>query len=179
MTNILKNSPKIVTLFFLLSACSKEKIANIVWQQVSPKANVAWRDVGFRNDSVAYAVGGTNWNIGMAAQTTDGGRTWRTDSVAEKQLRAVTFDADGKAYAGGIDGYLLDKTDAANPWNFYRQQHWESITDMVFYDAEHGVAVGGIAYQNGVILPIAGKNFAQIGYQLLLKSFKYFRIWFE
>ncbi len=158
-----------VTLLLTLS-CGKETPEKIIWEEVNSNTKLQFRDVQMWDDSVAYAVGGDNWNQGIASQTNDGGRTWRTDFVADKQLRGIAFDEKGVAYAGGIDGYLLYKKTKNDAWFFYRQQHWESITDLAYFDARHGVAVGGIGYQNGVIMPILGKEFTKIGYQLLLNE---------
>lgn len=63
-------------------------------------------DIGFKNDTTAYAVGGS----GSLFKSTDGGETWARDKTTDDipaNFYAVEFSPNGTGFVLGNDGVLL------------------------------------------------------------------------
>lgn len=139
---------------FALWGCGKEKV-ELIWEQQESHTAHTLSSVFFLDENRGFAVGGDTWNAGVALETSDGGRTWIVDSLANKQLFALDFNEEGEGVAAGIDGYVFSRKVEDTGWSFFRYPVWEFYRGL-----SHGnsatLLVGGEAYKSGTIVRLDG-----------------------
>ena len=110
------------------------------------------QDVFFINDTLGWAVGGTDYN-GSILNTNNGGSNWVIQSEAiTRQLNAVFFINDSVGWIGGGAEYpggkiILKTTNAGVDWDTLLIDigiPYSSIFDIKFVNDSIGWAVGGI-----------------------------------
>ena len=137
----------------LVLGCGKEKI-DIPWEELNSGTSSTLTSVHFTDANHGHAVGGGTWYYGISLETTDGGNTWKMDTLGNKQLFGVHFNKENKGHAVGIDGYLFKKSSPQDPWNFNKLPNWDILRDVSFNEAGQGIVVGGNAYDFGVIMTL-------------------------
>jgi photosystem II stability/assembly factor-like uncharacterized protein len=100
------------------------------------------QDIASWDEKRAVAVG----NKGVVIVTEDGGTTWTEmkiplSKVTNKLLRVKTL-ADGRAWAVGEMGALLESTDYAKSWERRRDEEDSAWNDVTFLDANNGWVMG-------------------------------------
>lgn len=143
---------RIIFLFLLLTiswSCTKEEIT-LTWVQQDSHTTSELNSVFFLDEDRGYALGGNSWFRAVAAETTDGGATWSTDSIGNKQIFGLDFNQIETGRAVGHDGLLYVKEKHEENWRSLRLARWDSHRDVAFY-GEEGLIVSGAAYQNGII----------------------------
>jgi photosystem II stability/assembly factor-like uncharacterized protein len=100
------------------------------------------QDIASWDEKRAVAVG----NRGVVIVTEDGGTTWTEmkiplSKVTNKLLRVKTL-ADGRAWAVGEMGALLESTDYAKSWERRRDEEDSAWNDVTFLDANNGWVMG-------------------------------------
>jgi len=105
-------------------------------------------------------TGGKAWEAGLWAESTDGGVTWKMDSLGNKQLFGLALKGD-TLLTVGIDGHLFEKP-PGEPWAFYRLSHWDILRDIVAIRSDQWLAVGGVAFNDGVIYHIVSGEIQRI-----------------
>ena len=81
---------------------------------------------------------------GVVIKTTDGGDTWEQMTPEPIEgLQGCSFVTIDTGYAAGWNGYIIKTTNSGETWEelFVASGIYE-ITDIEFYDADHGVVVG-------------------------------------
>ncbi len=110
------------------------------------------KDVFFINDTLGWAVGGTDYN-GIILNTFNGGNNWVIQSEAiTRQLNAVFFIDDSVGWIGGGAEYpggkiILKTTNGGVDWDTLLIDigiPYSSIFDIKFINDSIGWAVGGI-----------------------------------
>jgi photosystem II stability/assembly factor-like uncharacterized protein len=134
-----------------LGSCSKEKIS-LVWQERPLPVPIDCRDIFFEDPLHGFAVGGKTWNNGYFAETHDGGITWQADSISPWHLYAISYLPQGRAFVSGFGGYLKERPAPASPFSTHNLPYWIPWNDVAYWDEDHGLLVGGQAYQGGKII---------------------------
>lgn len=137
-------------LFF--TSCGKKDIdlPLTIWQSEDP---VTWSALSSLDGSGHFfAIGGNTWYSGAVAESRNSGQTWRVDTLGNKQLFGLTSSGE-TSLAVGIDGYLFEKK-GETPWTFVRLSHWDILRDIVMVGEDEWIAVGGVAFNSGVIYRI-------------------------
>ena len=132
----------------LIAALVVPAIARAQWESASSGTDAEFRGLSTAGSSVIWASG----THGRYARSTDGGRTWRVDSVAMAttlDFRAVhALDARrawlmsaGEAERGQARIYRT--TDAGAHWSlvYTTQQKGVFLDAVAFWDAQHGIAI--------------------------------------
>lgn len=132
-----------------LCSCGKEKI-ELIWEQQPSKTEYAIQAVHFLDAKRGYAVGGDSWYYGLSLVTTDGGKTWVADSIANKLLMGLDFNHAGEGVAAGIDGYVFSRREQDPNWSFYRFPVWDFYRGVAHSETAT-LLVSGAAYQDGKI----------------------------
>lgn len=136
----------------LLASCGKKDIdlPVTIWQHDEA---VTWSALSSTTDpDHLLAIGGNTWYSGAVAESRNGGQSWTVDSLGNKQLFGLASSGD-HSLAVGIDGYLFEKK-GEMPWQFYRLSQWDILRDIVMLDENEWIAVGGVAFNEGVIYRI-------------------------
>ncbi|MBK7408486.1 MAG: hypothetical protein IPL49_02385 [Saprospirales bacterium] len=144
---------KKIACFFLAATffgCGKEKIP-LLWEQQDSGTSYDISAVHFLDSDTGFAVGGASWYYGVSLTTTNGGKTWVADSMANKQLFALDFNEKGEGVAAGIDGYVFSRQVQDMNWSFYRYPVWEFYRGVA-HNEETTLLVGGEAYKSGMIV---------------------------
>lgn len=144
-------------LLSLLGSCSKEKIS-LVWEERSLPVAVDCRDILFEDPMHGFAVGGKTWYNGYFAETNDGGITWQVDSISPWHLYAISHLPQGRAYVSGFGGYMNERNVNNTSFTSHNLPYWIPWNDIAFQDENHGILVGGQAYQGGKIIRLDGNN---------------------
>ncbi|MCB0542901.1 MAG: YCF48-related protein [Saprospiraceae bacterium] len=131
----------------LLAACRKEKLSLPLFREIaSPVAG----DISaiWMSDSLnGVAVGGVAWKEGFILSTADGGQSWLTDTILQRKMEHVMFDASGQGYACGQD-MVLHRPPGSRHWYDFRVNYqWNRA--CFFPDDRQGVMVGGGSFQGG------------------------------
>lgn len=140
----------LTALIFSLSlwSCEKERI-DLPWQMVFTQPGYVLSDISQSAPNQLRAVGGVSWYEGLSVESTDGGITWEAGRLGDKQLFGI--DSRGtRTTAVGIDGYLYEKN-GTDEWQFVRLSRWDILRDVVDIGDDLRVAVGGVAFNSGVI----------------------------
>jgi photosystem II stability/assembly factor-like uncharacterized protein len=132
----------------LAPGCRKEEISLGAFEGTRLPVAGDCRSVQFLTAAEGAVVGGRPFGGGFIASTSDGGLTWRIDTLLANRLECVRFDATGQAYAVGMDGLALYRPPGGTYWQYFRVD-WVWYRAAHFVDARHGVLVGGEGYVQG------------------------------
>jgi photosystem II stability/assembly factor-like uncharacterized protein len=95
--------------------------------------------------------GGDTWTRGEIFSTTDGGNSWKLDTVTPQKLLDIDFDKNGIAYSAGISGYLFFKISAQNSWEKTREDY-VFYRKIAFLNINKGLIAAGESFINGQII---------------------------
>ena len=119
------------------------------WQWIETGFNYILMDIEFPEgqNQVGYSIGQslTYNGVGIVIKTTDSGLTWTQltpDGIPG--LEEMSFVDMQTGYAAGWDDYVIKTTDGGATWDTLTVATgmWE-ITDIEFYDADHGILLEG------------------------------------
>lgn len=157
---------------FLAASCRKDLVR---WSLVQPLTSHTTTDrlekILFVNDTLGFVVGGARFSHSTILRTTDGGNTWEYQNIAAapKALYNITQASSGVLYAIGFDGKLLQSADGGQTWQ-YHQLWYLPYKDLAFFNANSGIAIGGISFYSGCKTEIdrLGNfgNWDSLGYEL-------------
>jgi photosystem II stability/assembly factor-like uncharacterized protein len=139
----------LMLLFFFFS-CKKEKINLSFFKELSPPSAYDLSSIWFKDSLHGTVCGGESWYHGFIASTSNGGNSWKTDTITNKKIECVQFDSTGQGYACGLDGLLLYRKPEVDKWEIFR-------TDFCWYRAcffpnpKYGVTVSGEGWKAGII----------------------------
>ena len=107
--------------------------------------NLTITKVQFFNDNKGFLTGYIPGNLGVLYTTNDGGYTWkRVEDVVGTTINKVHMVNTSTGYAVGNKGVILRTTNGGSTWemlNTYAANVSEDIIDVVFEDANKGVAI--------------------------------------
>jgi photosystem II stability/assembly factor-like uncharacterized protein len=131
-----------------VSSCNKEKIT-LITSAVNSNTNYSLNNIFFVNDSIAYAVGGDRYSIGIIIRSRDGGYTWsQPDSIDPKALYTAYFFNEGQGYCAGYDSWFLYSSDSGQVFTG-GPGDYQPINAMAFINRNQGVRVAGQGYATG------------------------------
>ena len=143
----MKNNILLLLCLLIWSACKKDKIPFAVTEISSP-ASYPLECVKMVTRDTGYIMGGKSFYYGGKLFTKDGGKTWTEDSMSNKIVYGVDFWNKEQGVACGIDGNIYRTNDRFN-WTFAHTGIWRIWKDVDYFDATHGIAVGGQSYGSG------------------------------
>lgn len=149
----------VLALGILFSSCGKEEI-QFPWivRYNSPGFTLtSLRAVG---ESSLIATGGDTWYEGIFAESQDGGESWTGNILGNKQLFGIG-GKDSLSVTVGIDGYVYEKT-GDSAWIFHRLSHWDILRDIEVLSPRDWIAVGGVAFKEGVIYRIRDRQIVDV-----------------
>jgi photosystem II stability/assembly factor-like uncharacterized protein len=109
----------------------------VTWEHQSIGSNSQLLDVEFKDPLHGWVAGATVWH------TTDGGTTWHAGNGLPYSLAGIGFRDLQTGFAttsGGSGGGMYRTKDGGKTWKFVQTKL--PITDVQFFDAQHGVASG-------------------------------------
>lgn len=145
----------VLTLF----SCKKEEL-ELPWKLHYSSPGNTLSAITSTSTGEILAVGGDSWYRGISVESSGGSKTWNEDSVCNKQLFGLT-KLDEKIWTLGIDGYYFER-DEDPDWTFYRLGYWDILRDAVPVNENKVIAVGGVAFEEGVIHHIQYGGIRQI-----------------
>jgi photosystem II stability/assembly factor-like uncharacterized protein len=133
---------------FLISSCIKHE--NVSFQSHSVPTHDEITSIYFSNPLEGIAVGGNTWTRGIVGRTADGGKTWKIDSLFDKEIFCSTYLDNGTLLAMGIEFNLYAlSASAINIHKINHQGNFRFIRGVSAYDENHIIAVHGLG--NGKI----------------------------
>jgi photosystem II stability/assembly factor-like uncharacterized protein len=126
----------------LLPACRREEVHLPTFTEVKLEVPGDPRSVWFISPQEGFIAGGRVYRDGFLLSTSDGGRSWQTDTLLGNRLECVRFDALGHGYACGMSGLALYRQAGQRHWIPFRVD-WDWYRAGHFVDGTHGVVVGG------------------------------------
>ena len=135
----------------LAFSCSKTDKTFQSFQQ-NPGTQNNLRAVYFVSEDTGYAGGGLRYWKGNITRTTDGGKSWKADSVLNKIVFDLHFLNAKRGFAACLDGKILGTVDGGLSWSLYQDLYWVHLHDIHFVNDTLGFIVGGFGYGEGVIL---------------------------
>jgi photosystem II stability/assembly factor-like uncharacterized protein len=135
-------------LFFGLS-CKKDPLALPVFRELTVPVRDDLTSVWFADSLHGVATGGAVWESGFVLSTSNGGETWQVDTMVNKRLECVMFDAAGQGYVCGQDGLVLHRPPGL-PWWYTLRVDFCWNRGCYFWDDRQGVVVAGEGFQGGL-----------------------------
>ena len=113
------------------------------WEMLKPETTASFRGLSVVNDRVVWASG----TRGTVIHTTDGGDTWRVDSIpggAAFDLRAIDARSDQVALVAATAGRIWRTADGGRSWKLtYQSPDTSMFLDAItFRDDLNGMALG-------------------------------------
>lgn len=113
------------------------------WESLKAGTTASFRGLSVVDDRVVWASG----TGGTVIRTTDGGTTWRTDSIpgaATMDLRAIHARSAEVAHVAATAGRIWRTTDGGRSWSLrYQAADTSMFLDAIaFFDDRHGLALG-------------------------------------
>ena len=152
-TNLPFNS-LISFIFFslLICACTPQDTTTLSFTTQQSDMGFALKHIHFFDDTTGVAMGGVNYQFGLAQFTVDGGRTWSLDTVSQKIVR--DFDVVGdNIYSIGIDNFLTRK-EGSLPWEELPTPEGGESNGLIKTKTGY-VFVGGIAILEGYVIRLS------------------------
>ena len=144
------------TLFFL--SCNKEKIT-LQWQEVTSNLTDNLRGVYFSDSQNGAIIGGKTWSRGISLNTSDGGNTWKMDSLQGWSLYGLGSNTEGDALTIGISGEVFCKQIVDTAFHSTYQSYGNWFRDIAARKKSDGwVCVGGQSWQAGRIVSVDGSG---------------------
>lgn len=137
-----------IALFFLISSCIQHE--SVLFQSHSIPTNDEITSVYFSNPLDGIAVGGNTWTRGIVSRTSDGGKSWKIDSLFDKEIFCASYLDNGTFLAMGIEFNLYELK--ANETFIHKIKHQGSfrfIRGVAAFNENHIIAVHGLG--NGKI----------------------------
>ncbi len=148
----------------LLSSCHKESKVTVSWAFFDFPYDYDLTCVKMQSLDNWHIVGGEAWATGIYANIIHQDSV-SIDSIAPKRLNAIHLDNANSLTAVGYTGYILSKP-ASSPASWYSNKLFSSfdvLRDITYLDDSTGLAVTGVAYQNGYIFKLgANQSIMQI-----------------
>ncbi|MEL6989324.1 MAG: YCF48-related protein [Bacteroidota bacterium] len=133
----------------VISACGKNTITT-PFDIIQNDKDYDLFAVDFSSQEMGHVVGGNTWFRGIYGLSENGGETWTEQEVGDKQLNGIHF-TNNYGVCVGIDGFLFEKKEIQNDWEYHRLRHWHFLRDVAVRSPNEMLAVGGVAYKNGAI----------------------------
>lgn len=133
----------------MLTSCKKDTIAMLT-REASSNTTQDLYDVVLVNDSTGYACGGDRWTIGVALRTTDGGQTWKCDSISPNCLYKCKFFNATMGIIVGNGGFIGFTPDSGETYNV-TNSGTGPILDIAYPTITNGIIAGGVGYTEGYI----------------------------
>ena len=113
------------------------------WESLKAETTASFRGLSVVDDRVVWASG----TRGTVILTTDGGTTWRVDSIpgaATMDLRAIHARSAEVAHVAATAGRIWRTTDGGRSWSLrYQAADTSMFLDAIaFFDDRHGLALG-------------------------------------
>ena len=156
MYKYFKINTLICFIFLFFASCSKEKMT-LQWQEIPSHLTDNLRGVYFSDALNGAIIGGKTWSRGISLNTSDGGNTWRMDSVQGWSLYGLGYNTEGDAMTIGISGQVFCKQiidTCFHPTAFTFGSWFRDVA--AWGKANQLVAVGGQSWQRGIIVSVDG-----------------------
>jgi photosystem II stability/assembly factor-like uncharacterized protein len=156
------------------NSCNKDKIT-LLTTAVNSNTGYSLYNIFYASDSIAYAVGGSRYAIGIIIRSLDGGYTWsQPDSISPKVLYTSFFFNPAQGFCGGYDSWLMYTQDSGQ--NFTGSPgDYNPINAIAFINHNQGVRVAGQGYASGVTAYTAdgGSTWTSTSYGNTLNTVQY------
>ena len=136
------------TFLVLFSSCLKHELAEFQSHSIQTTDEIT--SVYFRDGMDGIAAGGNTWIRAIACRTNDGGKSWNTDSLYDKEIFCSSHDEAGLFIAMGIELNLYElrpQETVIHKMNY--QGGFRFIRGVSMYDSNNIIAVHGLG--NGSI----------------------------
>lgn len=142
------NARYLLLLCPLLFACGKEAVTLQNFRELPSPSSTDLTCIAFSDSLHGALTGGKAWETGVVLNTSDGGMTWETDTLLDRKMEHICFDAQGQGYACGQD-VLLYRLPGEQRWRIF-QVDFKWLRSCHFPDGKRGAMVGGEGYHGGL-----------------------------
>jgi len=124
------------------SSCKKQHVP-VLAQAIQTTFNYDLNDIAFVNDSVGFTCGGSRYEIGIFAKTTNGGLSWQAaDSIIPKAAYSLSFLNEQNGWVGGYDSYVAKTIDGGQSFTVQTGNYFPTY-DLFFADSLRGLSLSG------------------------------------
>lgn len=144
-------SIKYLCCFLLLftGACKKETSLSLV-EKISFNTKKNCYHLSFLDENIGFLSGGSRYDFGFLAKTTDGGKTWSNpDSVAGSASYANWFFSPAEGYISAFNNEILYTQNAGASFTKYNSSLWEPPRQIQFFNRQHGAVTFANGYGSG------------------------------
>ncbi len=134
----------------LFSACQKKQ--EWQWSELKQLSQYEISDLKRINDSTIIGVGGDRYFKGEFYFSNDNGVTWDSKAILDKQLYGISFLNRDSFFASGLDGKLLQSTNAGTDWNIIQNFTWMPIRNVNYLNDSTIIFCGGSGFSRGVLI---------------------------
>jgi photosystem II stability/assembly factor-like uncharacterized protein len=131
----------------VLSSCTKDRITIPSLREIQSPIQEDITSIAFSDSQHGSLTGGKAWEYGFVMNTQDGGLSWYADTILNRKMEDVCFDAAGQGYACGQDVLLYKPLGEAH-WRVLRIDY-QWLRSCHFPDGRRGAVVGGEGYHSG------------------------------
>jgi photosystem II stability/assembly factor-like uncharacterized protein len=117
---------------------------------ISSQTTQNLNEVVFSTPDTGFIFGGKRFGMGIVLRTTDGGKTWRADSLCNAGIFSASVRNRRNITTIGQNGQLIYSTNTGNTWQYSADFLWKYMQCIVDFSDTRSVAVGGESYGSGV-----------------------------
>lgn len=140
----------IILLILAFSLGCKKKLLQLNIQTITSGTTDQLNGIFFIDNNNGYIVGGVRFQRGILLRTNNGGSTWTNNQIEAKMLEDVAF-VDSVGFAVGVDGKIAGTTNGGDSWSSFQSPGWTDLHSIKPANINSWVAVGGTAWNRGVI----------------------------
>lgn len=134
---------------FVYFACQKENLILRTITEIDAPTNDDFTSIWMTDSLHGAIVGGQSWRHGCILSTSDGGFTWKIDTITDGyRFESVMFDTTGQGYTCGQFGVVMVRPTGL-PWWYLFAAHFRWHRSCFFTGENGGVVVGGESYGRG------------------------------
>ena len=134
----------------LFSSCQKKQ--EWQWSELKQLSQYEISDLKRINDSTIIGVGGERYFHGEYYYSNNNGVTWNQKEIIDKQLYGISFLNRDTLFACGLDGKLLQSTNAGIDWNIIQNFRWMPMRNLIFVNDSIIISCGGSGFSRGIFV---------------------------
>ncbi|MFN8310664.1 MAG: YCF48-related protein [Chitinophagales bacterium] len=139
----------LLSLLLLVFLFSCKKDIPVIAHQLETGCSAKLNRFFFVNDSLAYLCGGDRYDRGVLLKSLDGGKSWKSDSIADKSLYTLFFFNAAEGIAAGYDAVYCETIDSARHFSKSNLSIYKPVNGLCFLNKNDGVLAFGNGFGNG------------------------------
>lgn len=141
----------------LPGGCTRESLS-LKWSRIETPLEEDLNALAWPSPPELFASGGRGWERGVTFRSENAGLDWELDSITRVEIHGMAFSPNGMGRQVGKSGNYFYRADPSVSWTFIRMNFWDNLFDVAVNEEGLSIAVGGGAWERGVILRISPEH---------------------